>query len=576
MIRHLLAAKWQQLRNTPKSGGGGQSKALLFIVFGLLIWIGIFAGSHWFLGKCLEVEPIGELIVEKTLDFVLLIVFSMLLFSSVITAFSTFFLAEDLELLMSRPLNPDALYTARLLETFGLAAWMPTLFALPVFIDAGILFGAGWSYFALVPLVLIAMGGIASAIAVPLTMTLTNVLPAQRTKDVLLFLGVLVFVIVFILFRTINPESMLRGDEFNNTMELFASLGTPSSVYLPSSWALEALRPSLRGDSEFPVMHLGALLTTSAGLYFIGAWVFRRWHFSGYSKALEGRQAGSGFERATGWLRRKQASGPEMARRSLDKLASRGGRLRPVTEMMLKDARVFIRDTAQWSQLLLLVALVAIYLLNFRYFKTLGDGGIIGSFGLFVMNVGLCGFIVASVGLRFLFPAISLEGRAFWLIVTSPQTVQNFVFSKAVTGAIPMLLISQLLTTASNLMIGTSVAMTIASALVVTVLVVGLAGLGVGIGAMYPRFDTDNASKIGTSFGGMLYMLCGLALVLVVVLMMVPGAWMLARLAKDGTTLLQMPRLWVTALCSMGVLVVRVWGGVGAMGFGAKRLGKLG
>lgn len=574
LVQHLLWAKWCQLRNLPRSAGGGRSKALLGLLFGLSIWLGIYFGANWFVGKCLEVEPIGELIVEKMLDFVLLILFSMMLFSSVITSFSTFFLADDLQLLMSRPIDPYALYGARFIETLILAGWMPLLFSMPLFVNIGVQFGAGWTFYAVLAVALVSVTLIASAVAVPMTVILTNVLPAQRTRDVMVFLGVLGFVIVFVLFRAINPEQMLQPDKFNNTMELFASLGSPSSSWLPSSWALEALRPALRGDDRMAWLQLGTLVSTAGALFFVGGWVFRRWHGSGFSKALEGRHAGSGLERATGWLSRRKASGPELARRALAKLRSRTGPLNPGVEMMVKDARVFVRDTAQWSQIILLLALVVIYLLNFRYFRTLGEGGIIGPFGLFLMNVGLCGFIVASVGLRFLFPAISLEGKAFWLIITSPQTMQQFVGSKALAGAVPMLVISQLLSLSSNVMIGTPWPLTLVSVVVVATLVLGLSGLGVGIGAMYPRFDGDNASKVATSFGGMLYMMLALALVVAVLAMMAPPTWVLTQLLAGIDPWMLKRRPWLPVLCAAGVFVVPLAVGYGALKLGARKLGR--
>lgn len=578
MIGHLLGAKWRQLRNTPRSSGESRGKVALFLLFGALIGVGVYLGSSWFLSRCLEVEPIGELIVEKTLDLLLLVITSMLLFSSVIISFSTFFLSDDLQLLMSRPIRAESFYTARLLETVGLAAWMPLFFAAPVFINAGVLFGAGWDYYALLPLVLAPLGFMSASLASLVTLALTNVLPAHRTRDVMVFLGVLVFVVLFVLFRAINPEELLGDKQFGNTMEMFAALGTPTTSWWPSAWAMEALRPTLRGEGLGEAWRpLAGLYTTAGGLYFLGAWGFRRWHFAGFSKALEGRHAGGGLERAGGWLAGRRASGPEAAKRAIARLAARAGRLSPTREMMAKDARIFIRDTAQWSQLVLLVALVVVYLLNFRYFRSLGEGGIIGPFGLFVMNIGLCGFIVASVGVRFLYPAISLEGRAFWLIRTSPQTMHHFVLSKWVTGAVPLVVISLVLTLASNWMIGASGWLALVSTVVILALDLGLAGLGVGLGALYPRFDSDDASKIATSFGGMLYMLLGLLLVLVVTASIIPPAWALVQWDHGvGEVWMWKRKSWLVVLGASASILVPLVSGWLALKLGARRLSRLG
>ena len=573
MLIDLLKPKWQMLRNSPRSDSRERGKVALFGLFGVLIWALIYLGADWFLGRCLAVEPIGELLVEKLLDLTLLVLFSVLMFSNVINAFSTFYLSEDLQLLMSHPIPDDSFYTARLVETCALSGWMPMLFALPVFISAGVLFGAGPAYYAVVVLGMLALVVISAELAVPLTLALTNIMPAHRTRDVLVFLGVVVIVALFIMMRAINPEEMLRPDRFDSTMELFASLRNPSASVLPSSWALAALKPLLRNEPEaFSWLHAGSLLSTSGALYFIGAWCFRRWHRPGYSKAQEGRHGGAGLERVAGWLRGEQASGVEASRRSLEALRSQAGLLNPIHEMMLKDARVFIRDTAQWSQVLLLIALVVIYLLNFRYFRTLGEGGIIGPVGLYIMNVLLCGFVAAAIGVRFLFPAVSLEGRSFWLLQCAPQTMRDFLRTKWITGGLPLLVLSELLTLASNLLIGAPWQMALFAAFVIGSLTVGLSGLGIGLGALYPRFHLDNAAKIATGFGGMLYMILALGLVLLVTLMVAAPSWVGFLYARDHTFSLggRSTRYAIASL--VGLLIIP--GGVGwaAIRAGARSL----
>lgn len=567
----LLWPRWRALRNAPRSGQVGPGKIATFALFGLGVWIGIYAGAHWFLGRCLAVEPIGELLVEKLLDLTLVVMMSILAFSHVITAFSTFYLSEDLQLLMTRPVSAEDLYSARLVETCALSSWMPLLFGLPVFLAAGWLFDAPWSYYALLPLALLPMAALAGAVAVLLTLALTNVLPAQRTRDVLVFLGVLAAVVVFILIRAINPEQLLSTDQFANTMELFASLQSPRSPWLPSTWAWEVVVAGLRGE-PVAVMPLLGLLSTAGAFFYFGAWGFGRWHGAGYSKALEGRHAGSGWERAAGALRGRQMAGPEAARRALEALRARPGRLGVISEMIRKDLRVFVRDTAQWSQILLLVALVVIYLLNFRYFKAIGEGGIIGPMGLFVMNLGLCGFVVAAVGARFLFPAVSLEGRSFWMLQAAPQTMRRLLVAKWLAGGVPVLILSELLTLLSNLMIGTPWALTLAGALIIALMNLSLSGLGIGMGALYPRFNVDNAAKIASGFGGILYMFMAMVMMVFVVLLSVAPCWALYHLSTVGHLGMGSGNAWWALLSLVMLLTLPPGAGLLCIRLGARRL----
>ena len=57
---------------------------------------------------------------------------SFLAFSGVVTALSTFFLADDLKLLLTAPVATRRLFLARFLRTVAQASWMVVIFLVPV------------------------------------------------------------------------------------------------------------------------------------------------------------------------------------------------------------------------------------------------------------------------------------------------------------------------------------------------------------------------------------------------------------------------------------------------------------
>ncbi|MEX1363753.1 MAG: hypothetical protein AB1Z98_11535, partial [Nannocystaceae bacterium] len=65
-------------------------------------------------------------------------------------------------------------------------------------------------------------------------------------------------------------------------------------------------------------------------------------------------------------------------------------------------------------------------------------------------------------------------------------------------------------------------------------LTAGLCGLALGLGARFPRFHIDNAAKIATGLGGVLYMFGGLALLLTVVMLAVAPTLGIAQWAQHG------------------------------------------
>src|SRR5690606_12622271 len=142
-VRDLLYAKWRTIRNLPKSQQeGGRLRLIVLILMGAIVWGMIYGASHWFFLKTIALEPFGEILVRKLLSMVFILIFAVLTFSNLISAFSSFLLADELQFLMVRPLPPYTFFTARYLENTAYSSWMVLLFGLPVFLAAGIVFTA--------------------------------------------------------------------------------------------------------------------------------------------------------------------------------------------------------------------------------------------------------------------------------------------------------------------------------------------------------------------------------------------------------------------------------------------------
>src|SRR5206468_602470 len=126
--RHLLTPKWLTARARTASGERGNALRLTFLaLFGLLFWAFIFVMLYRLLLFFRGVQEIGPLLAGKLLGMILVGFFSILLLSNVITALSSFFLARDLDLLVSAPVDWLKLYLAKLAETLVHSSWMVVL-----------------------------------------------------------------------------------------------------------------------------------------------------------------------------------------------------------------------------------------------------------------------------------------------------------------------------------------------------------------------------------------------------------------------------------------------------------------
>ena len=537
IVLHLLRAKWRTIANLRRSAQMGNKRLFALVLMGLMVWLGILGASHWFLGQVVAIEPIGVVMLRKLLELVLVFLLSILTVSNLIAAFSTFFLADDLLALVARPVPANSLFLARWTENGLYASWMTVGFSAPFFIAAGMVMDASWSYHLTWMVALPLLATIPTSLAVILAMVLGRILSAQRTRQLLLVMATVVFTILFVLFRQLEPERFVDPDQRAPLLEVLGQVQSSPSPWLPSAWVAEALWGRLSPLGEVLGHPLLRLALGALALIFVAGWVFRATFPIAFSRAQEGRGQLEG--------RRDER---KRSRRSLsalaEALAARGGHDEPARALARKDRRVFLRDTTQWTQMLLLVALVAIYVVNFSYIRSAGDSGIISATGLHFINLSLGGFVAVAVCVRFAFPAISLEGRAFWIVLRAPLPMLEVLSSKWRSLATPLAVLASLLVSITSLWLGSGLLLTGIAVLTVVPLTIGLTGLALGLGARFPRFHIDNAAKIATGLGGVLYMFSGLFLLVVVVLMAVPATLGIAQFVEHGYT----PRLLYAVL----------------------------
>jgi ABC-2 type transport system permease protein len=463
------------------------------------------------------VEEIGALLAGKLLGLLLLSFAAILLLSNIIAALSSFFLAKDLDLLVSSPVDWLSFYGSRLLETALHSSWMVVLLAAPMLFAYGMAFDADLWF------VLAAVAGfipfllIPSALGSAVTLVLVNIFPARRTRDILSVIGVLAAAGLVVLFRLIRPEQLARPEGFRSLIEFISVLRGSSSPFLPSDWLQQLLMGSLRGTTELLPLYL--LWSTAAGLVVLGALLHWKLYGIGFTRAQEGAQRQA-----------REGAGTRVLRRLLSPL----GTLR--RELVLKELRVFFRDSTQWSQLILLAVLVVVYVVNIRYLPLTGDGMTFFIVNIIpFLNLALSGFVLASIAARFLFPAVSLEGRTWWLLRSSAMSMRDLLWAKFWTGTLPLLTLAVGIVAVTNVLLQVSPFMFAVSLGTIVLMTFAIAGLAIGFGTLYPRFESENAAQIPTSFGGLLFMMTAIGLIgAILVLEARPVyAWLGARSAGE-------------------------------------------
>jgi ABC-2 type transport system permease protein len=524
-------------------------KGLLLGSVGFLFWAMIFAVIYRMLLYFRGTQGIGHLLAGKLLGLAFLTFLMILVLSNVITALSTFFLSDDLELVMASPVDSVTLYGARLVETLVGSSWMVALLAVPILAAYGVVYAAGPVYYVLAVGVLVPFLVIPGVLGSAVTLMLVNVFPARRTRDLLALIGLFAAAGVVALFRFLRPERLVRPEEFRDLVDFMAVLRTPTSPWLPSEWTADALLGHLNGTFEwFPLLFLWS---TAAAFVVMGAWLHARFYHVGFTRAQEGAERKEGRTRS----------------RLLERLLSPA---EPQTrELVAKEVRVFFRDSTQWSQLILLGVLVAVYVYNITVLP-LYTGERVSYLLINVvsfLNLGLAGFVVAAIAARFVFPAMSLEGRTLWLLRSSPLDVRRLFWAKYWVGTVPLLLVALPLIVLTNLVLKASTFLLVLTTLTMIGVTFALTALALGLGALYPNYETENVAEIPTSFGGLLFMMAAVTyLAGVVILEAWPVyAYLMTQASVEGTEAGIMPLvLGVTGALALTLVAIFVplWAGV--------------
>ena len=538
----LLPSIWAARNRANRRERGDLLRGLAFGGIAAVVAAAIFGGSFWLAWQLTDYAELGDYLLRIGLSWLFLTFLSFLAFSGVVTALSTFFLSDDLRLLLAAPVAPRRLFHARFLRTLAQASWMVVIFLVPLLLGLGIARCAPASFYVTALLTVVPFAVIPVAVGTAVTFLLVNIFPARRARDILMLMGLLFAASIVMLLRYIQPERLLRVESLPDITDFFATLQSPLAPLLPSFWAGETLFASLQGGRD--LLHGAALWTTAIGLTLVVRAVHERWHFSGFSNAQEARKAR--FTRLQGLDRAFRLLPLSVVRRHL----------------LLKDVRVFMRDVSQWSQLLLLLALVLVYLYNFRVLdleRIPYMSGVIKNVYAFV-NLGMAGFVMATVAVRFVFPAVSAEGAAFWIIRTAPISLSDFLWSKFWTGLVPVFVLSEGLTIAANQLLGVDPLLKVVTALAIVFMSFALVGLATGLGARYPRFAADNPSQVAGSYGGIAYMVMAVLFILIVIgLLGWPSSVYLFHQTRniplDGTQQLAMGGCFVAA----AVLSAATW-----------------
>ncbi|MEK7657058.1 MAG: hypothetical protein AAB412_04830, partial [Elusimicrobiota bacterium] len=479
--RVLSMTRWEWGRNTA------------FVLMGLWMLSGLHYG-FWRLLVFLDgVELIGDLLLWKLTAMALLTTFGMVTLSSLIISLTTLFYASDLPFLLREPVRLRLIFLDKSLEAAFFSSWMIALALFPYVLALGRVKGLGLDFYAVFFVLLLPFLLLAASIGMAITLLLMYLFPSSRTRDVLWVLSSLSVALIYVLLRLSQPEQLVRPDAMKAAAAYLGFLQAPTAPYSPSWWLTQALSSFVHGNRETFLRRSLEVCAAAAAAYGGLLWLAGRMYARGYSGAQECRRA------------RRSAFIPVTPE---SRLAAFLGRGRTVAVLYWKERTTFFRDVKHWSQMVLIGALLCVYLFSINRLPL--DTPDLKSLVCF-LNIAIAGFVLSSLGLRFTFPSISLEGKSWWILRSAPVTIRSVMLEKFLFSILPMTGIATALVALSNHLLQSGRFIGSLSLVTIWVSAWALCAMVVGLGAVFPRFRVENIHQIESSAGGFVYMACALA-----------------------------------------------------------------
>jgi ABC-2 type transport system permease protein len=473
----------------------------------LLLVAGFWAGAFHFLTAVLMrlqgmENNVGNIIALKGLSLLLMLVFFLLIFSSLLSSINNFYLSADLPVVLSSPVSWNNIFLSKWLETAFKSSWMILFAILPVFIAFGLYFKVTVYYFIVLFPVLMFFVLIPSGIGIIMGSCLVGLVPAKRARNIFVVLGLLTMGILFLLFRFLRPERFANPEWFANLTIFLSEMKLPVSAFLPSMWATETVTPFFYSRGSLSVFYPLLLFFTAAVLIVFGSWLFHAVYYNGFVKAQQSHKP---------WFAASEGLPAGMG--NLFK-GWRGA-------LIQKDISTFVRNVEQSSQLLLLLAIVVIYLFSIKALPVDWDSFLSMKLRYIVsfFNIGIVAFVVTAVAARLVLPSVGNEGRAFWIIRVSPVTMGRFLWTKFLIAFVPLLVLAQALIIISNIFLGVEVWLMALGIATSFVLVASVTALAIGIGAYTARFSPEGTDREQSGFQGAAFMLSAFFLIVVTIML---------------------------------------------------------
>lgn len=426
------------------------------------------------------------------LESVLVLILIILLVSFVAAGLWIFYQAGDNRLLLAAPLPLAGLYLLRSIQTFAQAGWALAVLGVPALAALGAAYGKPAAFYARGAAILILFGALAGGAGATLTAAAGAAFRRARTRvGITAAVCILLAGFGVLVGRNVIPST----SDFYTIFEPGILNGKPTSIkfieakfgFWPSHpFAAELYAVATGGRAGSTASRTLLWLAPIASLA-LAATLGRRLYARTLPVIVEGLVLRAG------------GVSPAAARHRFPRRLH--GAIGALVE---RDLVGIARSPSEVGRAAFLGFLLVLYT-SFVFVAPLREvsGKPEAVARLFFFEVVAAGYFLTAFGLRFVFPAMSLEGRAAWVFFSSPIRIFRVFLAKLLLyGALLTLVVVPIAMLGTLRLVRDPAVAWVAAALFV-MLALTTTTLALGFGAAWPNFREPNPEFLTTSGGGL-------------------------------------------------------------------------
>lgn len=454
-----------------------------------LVYTSFTLGAYFFTLKSIEyvieTMKIGKFLLHEFLSIIFFVFFTAVNVGNIVVSYSTIFKSNEAQHFFSKPIPHSSIFTIKLLDNLFYSSGTLFLIMFAFFAGYAAYFNQspGIIVFTLIfnflPFVLIS-----ACLGVLLLMMIIYTSTKIGFKNVIIVSALIYLTAVFLFFDQTSPRTIVQEvmKNYPNIDFYFLNALPEFARYLPNHWLASSLYWNSVGNSDLAISYSLFQFLIGVLVFLLTITVGGKYYYSLWLKV------------------------PSIKKSEGKNLITRDNYARKINiksiSPLRKDLTLFLREPSQILHLLVFLILVLFFSSSIESVNSIIPKDfklrtiIFFSVQLFII------LFITTLSLRFIFPQISLEGKNFWKIKSSPVQIRKLFFEKYFPVQFFVAIIALILSVFTNKSYDSFVYWSITAIIIISSFFIG--SLNFIFGSVFAMYNEKSPIRISSSKGASL------------------------------------------------------------------------